>query len=173
MSHWHWPNRDSYDSGVLLNANATGVLRYWFSNSDAHKSLRKRSRSPKLTIELPIVKNACVFESRLSSISLTALFNLNQKNRHLHSRERSKTCPQLDPKSSKNGVWQASNNSRHFSRFPLAERRFQLKETSYPLSAKRNLLSAKGNSLSAKGNLLSAQGNKLSAGGNMLSAEGN
>ena len=26
--------------------------------------MRKRSRSPKLTIELPIVKNACVFESR-------------------------------------------------------------------------------------------------------------
>ena len=40
---------------------------------------------------------------------------------------------------------QASNNSRHFSRFPLAETRFQLKETSYPLSAEGNLLSAQGN----------------------------
>ena len=35
--------------------------------------MRKRSRSPKLTIELPIVKNACVFESRFLELDLRAL----------------------------------------------------------------------------------------------------
>ena len=128
----------SYDSGVLLNANATGVFRYWFSNSDSRKSLRKRSRSPKLTIELPIVKNACVFESRLSSISLTALFHFRPKNHHLHTGSRSKTGADPCPKSSKNGVWQQQQAGRRLQCLPPTTSRklhapwLSLKETTCP-----------------------------------------
>ena len=51
-------------------------------------------------------KSARVFESRLSSISLTGLIDFERKNHHLHTENCSKTGAETCPKSSKNVVWQ-------------------------------------------------------------------
>ena len=56
----------------------------------------------------PYHKNACVFESGLSSISLTTPLSLDRRNRSSQSVKRSKRGANPYPTSSKNLIWQAN-----------------------------------------------------------------